>query len=192
MKKPELMLNKCFKRIACSNLANPWRRVTRLMIAGAALIAASLLSPLAQAQTIMTIKPFQVRVEVPVGSSGTFYVNPCTLRIPTNGASGTDITGTNWIIADVNLSISGTPLGCTASLVDSGLVNPIGAIPINMNTNNGSKSTNLVVKLVFDGTEAGGVTTLAITATGGGLPNDTFLLPLEGRQNLEWKRQRRP
>jgi hypothetical protein len=179
MKKPELMLNKCFKRIACSNLANPWRRVTRLMIAGAALIAASLLSPLAQAQTIMTIKPFQVRVEVPVGSSGMFYVNPCTLRIPTNGASGTDITGTNWIIADVNVSISGTPLGCTASLVDSGLVNPIGAIPINMNTNNGSKSTNLVVKLVFDGTVAGGVTTLAITATGGGLPNDTFLLPLE-------------
>jgi hypothetical protein len=64
-------------------------------------------------------------------------------------------------------------------LVDSGLVNPIGAIPINMNTNNGSKSTNLVVKLVFDGTEVGGVTTLTITATGAGLPDDPFRLPLE-------------
>lgn len=132
-----------------------------------------------QAQTNLTMKPFQVRVEVPVGFTGTYLITNCNLRIPTNGASGLDGTGTNWIIANVNVSISGAPAGVTASLVCSDLTTPVGSIPINMNTNNASKSTNLVVKLDFSGSQAAGVTTLTMTASGGGLPDDTFLLPLE-------------
>ncbi len=150
-----------------------------MRMAALGLLTASFLTLTVQAQTTMTIKPFQVRIEVPVGSSGTFYVNPCNLRIPTNGASGTDPTGTNWVIANVNVSISGAPSGCTASLVDDGLANPVGAIPVNLNTGNTSSNTNLIVKLVFDGTQASGVTNLAITASGAGLPDDSFLLPLE-------------
>ena len=156
-----------------------WRKTSGFMVACGGVFAAILMALSASAQTNMTIKPFQVRVEVPVGSSGTFYVNPCPLRIPTNGATGLDGTGTNWIIANVNVSVTGAPSGCTASLVDGGLVNPIGTMPINMNINNASMSTNLIVKLVFDGTQASGVATLAVTATGAGLPDDSFLLPLE-------------
>ncbi|MDR3457424.1 MAG: hypothetical protein P4N60_08260 [Verrucomicrobiae bacterium] len=133
----------------------------------------------ASAQTFMTIKPFQIRVEVPTAFSGTLLLTNCPLRIPTNGATGLDGTGTNWIIANVNVSVSGAPAGCAASLVDSGFVNPIGTIPINMNTNNGSKTTNLVVRLVFDGTQAGGITTLTLLASGAGLSDDPFLLPVE-------------
>lgn len=145
----------------------------------AVLLAIGGLSLTAQAQTTMTIKPFQIRIEVPVGFSGTFYVNPCNLRIPTNGASGTDSSGTNWVIPNVNVSISGAPSGCTASLVDGGLVNAIGTIPVNLNTGNTAMNTNLIVKLVFDGTQASDVTTLTILASGAGLPDDPFLLPVE-------------
>jgi hypothetical protein len=118
-------------------------------------------------------------LEVPAGVSGTYYINPCNLRIPTNGATGTDGTGTNWIIAAANVSVSGAPAGCTASLVDSGLLNSIGTISVNLNTNNAALNTNLVVKLVFNGTQTSGLSTLTILASGAGLPDDPFYLPLD-------------
>ena len=170
-----------FRFIARSNyqgVTESARGRRRLALLAAAILSVAGLAPLAQAQTIMTMKPFQIRMEVPVGFNGTL-TNVVPLRIPTNGASGLDGTGTNWIIPNVNVGISGTPAGCTASLVDSGLVNPIGAMPINLNTNNASKSTNLIVQLVFNGNEVSGTTTLTITATGAGLPDATFLMPLE-------------
>src|ERR1039457_343284 len=86
----------------------------------AAIFSLAGFAPTTQAQTTMTIKPFQIRAEVPSGFSGTVYLTNNSLRIPTNGASGVDGTGTNWIIANVNVGISGAPLGCTATLVDSG------------------------------------------------------------------------
>lgn len=142
-------------------------------------LVVSLLLPSAQAQTNLTLKPIQVRVEEPTGFSGSYFITNCNLRVPTNGATGLDGTGTNWIIANANVSISGAPAGVTASLVNSDLVTPVGSIPINMNTNNASKSTNLVIRLDFDGSQTSGVTTLTITASGAGLPDDPFLLPLE-------------
>jgi hypothetical protein len=145
----------------------------------AATVALSCLAPVAQAQTFMTIKPFVIRMEVPPAVAGTYYLTNCNLRIPTNGATGVDGTGTNWVIASVNVSISGAPAGCTASLVDSGLVNPIGAISVNLNTNNTAMNTNLNVKLVFDGTQVTGLSTLTIKASGAGLPDDPFFLPVD-------------
>ena len=154
-------------------------QLTGLILSGLAAIISALTPASTEAQTNLTMKPFQVRVEVPVGFNTSYFITNCNLRIPTNGATGVDGTGTNWIIANVTASISGAPAGVTASLVNSDLVTPVGSIPINMNTNNASKSTNLVVRLDFDGSEAPGVTTLTLTASGGGLPDDTFLLPLE-------------
>ncbi len=179
MKSLEVMLHPCIIRLPGVSTQTTARSRSGFMMAVAALLAVCCLPLTASAQTIMTIKPFQVRVEVPSGAAGTYYLNPCPLRIPTNGASGTDATGTNWVIPDVTVSVSGAPAGCMASLVDSGLVNPIGTIPVNLNTGNASMSTNLIVKLVFDGTQAGGTTTLIVTATGAGLPEDDFFLPVE-------------
>src|SRR3954471_12070418 len=86
------------------------------------LLLAGLVLPSTQAQTNLTMKPFQVRVEVPVGLNSSYFITNCNLRVPTNGASGLDGTGTNWVIANVNVSISGAPAGVTASLVNSDLV----------------------------------------------------------------------
>ncbi|HSY17371.1 MAG TPA: hypothetical protein VK815_03515 [Candidatus Acidoferrales bacterium] len=124
-----------------------------------------------------TIKPFQVRFEVPVGFSGTVFLTNNVMRVATNGAP-VDGTGTNWVIPNVNVSITGAPAGVTAALVDSGLVNPIGTIPINLNTNNGSKTTNLVVQLVFSGSQAAGISTLGVNMVGG-ITNGFFPLVLE-------------
>jgi hypothetical protein len=132
-----------------------------------------------EAQSIMTFKPFQVRVEVPVGVVTNLYLTNCNLRIPTNGATGVDGTGTNWIIADVNVSISGAPAGCTASLLASDLVTPVSNIPVAMNTGNSAKNTNIVIDLNFNGSQTSGTTTVTFTATGAGLPDDVFLLPVE-------------
>lgn len=151
----------------------PW------LAAGATLLVAGLMQLSAQAQSIMTFKPFQVRVEVPVGVSTNLYLTNCNLRIPTNGASGVDGTGTNWIIANVNVSLVGAPSGCTASLLNSDLTTPVGTIPVNMNTNNTAVNTNLVINLNFDGSQTSGTTTLTFTASGAGLPDDVFLLPAE-------------
>jgi hypothetical protein len=179
MKNQKNMSSKHLMPDHCSKALNYWRKFSGYTMACGVLFAIVLMPLSTRAQTNMTIKPFQVRIEVPLGSGGTFYVNPCNLRIPTNGASATDITGTNWLIANVNVSVSGAPSGCTASLVDSGLVNPIGTIPVNLNTGNTAMNTNLIVKLAFDGTQASGTATLTITATGAGLPDDNFQLPLE-------------
>src|SRR4029077_14898899 len=126
-----------------------------------------------------TIKPWQIRLEVTNAFIGT-VTNVVPLRIPTNGALYlTNYDGfenpdtaayTNWVIAPVNVSVSGAPSGDTATLVDSGLVNPIGPIVLNLATNNTASNTNLIVKQVFDGTQPSGVYTLTITASGGGLP----------------------
>jgi hypothetical protein len=154
-------------------------RLTGLILSALAAIVSTLNPASTEAQTNLTMKPIQVRVEVPVGFNSSYFITNCNLRVPTNGATGVDGTGTNWIIADVTASISGAPAGVTASLVNSDLTTPVGTIPISMNTNNASKSTNLIVRLDFDGSEAPGVTTLTLKASGGGLPDDTFLLPLE-------------
>jgi len=142
-------------------------------------LLAGLLQPAAQAQTNMTIKPFQIRFEVPVGIATNLYLSNCNLRIPTNGASGLDGTGTNWIIPDVNATISGAPAGCTASLLNSDLATPVGPIPVNLNTGNTASNTNLVVNLNFDGSQKSGTSTIAIMASGAGLPDDNVLLTVE-------------
>src|SRR6185437_11173523 len=131
-----------------------------------------------KAQSIMTFKPFQVRVEVPTGVVTNLYLTNCNLRIPTNGATGVDGNG-NWIIADVNVSISGAPAGCTASLLASDLASPVADIPLTLSTTTAAKNTNIVINLNFNGSQTSGTTTLTFTATGGGLPDDVFLLPVE-------------
>lgn len=131
--------------------------------------------PQAWAQT--TIKPFQLRVEAAAGAVTTITLTNNIMRLATNGASVTDGTGTNWIIPSVNASITGAPGGVTASLTDSS-GNALGAWPINLNTNNASATTNIYVKLVFDGTQVGGISTLGINMTGG-ITNGYFPLVLE-------------
>ena len=180
------MLNQCLTPAHCLNTSTPWRKASKLLMAWAAVLALCFLSSQAPAQTFVTIKPFQVRMEVPAGLSGTYYINPCSMRAPTNVATSyyLDADGTNyWIIPTITVGVSGATAGCTATLVDSGLVNPIGPITFakttSLNITNGTAtSSNLIVKLVFDGTQASGVSTLSITATGTGI-NDTFLLPVE-------------
>lgn len=156
----------------------PIAKITGLLLSGFAALTGALAPASVEAQTNMTLKPLQVRIEVPVGFNSSYYVSNCTLRIPTNGATGVDGTGTNWIIANVTASISGAPAGCTATLINADST-PVGSIPINMNTNNGSKSTNLIVRLTFDGSEVAGVSTLTLAATGGGLPDAYFFVPVE-------------
>lgn len=154
----------------------------RLIIVAAALFGLAAFTLPAGAQnttTNMTIKPFRVRVELPSGFAGTFYLTNCTLRVPTNTATGVDGTGTNWSgIPTVNVSISSIP-GCTASLVATDGVTPVSIIQPHANTNQASFATNLMAVLVFDGTEAGGTTNLNILATGGGYVDDSFLLGLQ-------------
>lgn len=162
----------------CQNV-RPWHKSIGFLIGGLMLLLAGMAPSSAQAQSIMSIKPFQVRVELPTGFSGTFYLTNCNLRIPTNGATGTDVSGTNWIIASVNVSISGAPAGCTAALLNSDLTTPVGTIPVNMNTGNTAVNTNLVVALTFNGSETSGTADITITATGAGLPDDIFVLPVE-------------
>src|SRR6185437_2788789 len=157
----------------------PRRGWCGLVMASLTCLLAGLLQPAAQAQTNMTIKPFQIRFEVPVGIATNLYLSNCNLRIPTNGASGLDGTGTNWIIPDVNATISGAPAGCTASLLNSDLATPVGPIPVNLNTGNTASNTNLVVNLNFDGSQKSGTSTIAITASGAGLPDDNVLLTVE-------------
>lgn len=117
--------NKHFWTLAPATRSPRRRGLPGMILASLAVIGVCLSLPVARAQTVMTIKPQQIRIGVPSSVAGTYYINPCNLRIPTNGATGTDGTGTNWIIPSVNVSISGAPSGCTATLVDSGLVNPI-------------------------------------------------------------------
>jgi len=186
MKKLELMLTDCFKHIGGSKLSESWRKLPGLVTVFAALCMAGFLSPQAHAQTTLTIKPFQIRMEVPAGLAGTYYINPCSMRAPTNVATSyyLDADGTNyWVIPTITVGVSGAPSGCTATLVDSGLANPIGPITFtkttSLNITNGTAtSSNLIVKLVFDGTQVSGVSTLLISATGTGI-NDTFYLPVE-------------
>src|SRR6185437_17089615 len=157
----------------------PRRGLFGLVMASLTCLLAGLLQPAAQAQTNMTIKPFQIRFEVPVGIATNLYLSNCNLRIPTNGASGLDGTGTNWIIPDVNATISGAPAGCTASLLNSDLATPVGSIPVNLNTSSTAKNTNLVVALAFNGTQTSGTSTLDINASGGGLADDVNMLTVE-------------
>ncbi len=151
----------------------------RLVLFAATVLSLAGIAIQTEAQTNLIMKPFQARVEIQPGFVGTVLLTNNNLRVPTNGATGVDGTGTNWIIANVTASISGAPSGVTATLVNSDFATPVGSIPINMNTNNASKSTNLVVKLDFDGTQVSGVTSLIMTASGGGLPDDSFVMPLE-------------
>ena len=132
-----------------------------------------------EAQTNITIKPFQIRFEIPAGVATNLFLTNNNLRIPTNGATGVDGSGTNWIIPDVNVSISGAPAGCTAALLASDLTTPVSDIPVAMNTGNTSKNTNLVVNLNFDGSQTSGTATIAINATGAGLPDDVDYITAE-------------
>lgn len=149
-----------------------------VFLAAAFLGLAGLTLPV-RAQTIMTMKPFRVRLEVPVGVSKTVIISNWNLRIPTNGATGVDGTGTNWVIAAVNMSLSGAPAGCTASIVGSDTVTPVTTIPVNLNTNNTAMNTNLFIELVFDGTQPSGTAELTVIASGAGLPDDAFTMPVE-------------
>lgn len=141
------------------------------------LLAVSCLTTVtARAQT--TIKPFQVRVEATTGFTGTILLTNNVLRVATNGASAIDGAAVaNWIIGDVFPTITGAPSGVTASLVDASSVQ-VTDIPIVISTNSTSKTTNLVVKLVFDGSQVGGISTLAMNLNGA-LTNGYFPLVLE-------------
>lgn len=166
--------SRCFKHEQCPNASSLWRKLSRCLLAST-LLAVGCLSPTAQAQT--TIKPYQIRAEVPTGFSGTVILSNNVMRVATNGASVLDGTGTNWVIPDVNVSITGAPPGVTATPVDSS-ENPVTTVPIHMNINNASQSTNLWVKLDFDGTQASSTYTLSFNATGG-LTNTSVFLTLE-------------
>ena len=174
MKINNLITSNCPGIIANLHFSAGWRKISTLM-AGVLLTALSLTTQPAQAQT--TIKPFQVRVAVQTGFIGTALLTNNVLRVATNGASVLDGTGTNWVIGDVFPAITGAPAGVTATFVDSSGV-LVSDVPINMNTNNSSKTTNLVVKLVFDGTQAGGSSTLNLNLTGA-LTNGYFPLVLQ-------------
>src|ERR1022692_1305181 len=117
MKKLTSTLTHCLLRGGCSTSSHPWRKLPSLIVVAAVLLLASLLSPMAQAQT--TIKPFQIRIEVPTGFNGTVLLTNNVMKVLTNGASVTDITGADWIINPVNLTITGAPGGCTATLLAS-------------------------------------------------------------------------
>jgi hypothetical protein len=153
----------------------------RFVLAGLAFIAGLLPALPASAQN--TITAYQLRTEVPAGYTGTVLLMTNTLRIPTNGASTYILKadGTNyWVIPDVNVSITGAPSFVTATLVDSGLVNPIGTIPVNgLNiTNSTASNTNLVVNLNFTSPAVSGTYTMSINAIGG-FTNNFLLLTLE-------------
>ena len=188
MKTVTSIISKCIGCFIEAYRSKPRQGVVRYNVASALLLLISLFPSAIQAQTYLTMRPWQVRLEVPVGFNGT-VTNVVPLRIPTNGASyltnavdpaNTDpVSYTNWVIAPVNVSVSGAPSGVTATLVDLGLVNPIGTINLNLTTSSTTSNTNLIVKQVFDGTQASGVYTLTITASGAGLPDDVFPLPVE-------------
>lgn len=166
-------------RVGGLKSSGTWLRMAGFKLALLALFAIGLLAPSAHAQTNMTIKPFQIRVEVPNGFSGTYFLlSNAVVRIPTNGATGLDGTGTNWIIANASLSSSGFT-GCTPAILCSDLVTPVGSIPINLNTNNASKGTNVFISLTFDGSEPAGVSLVTLTISGAGLPNDSMVIPVE-------------
>jgi len=180
MNKPNLIPN-CLNWFTPGVKPSIWQTKFTPVLALLAFVAGLLLALPASAQT--TIRPYNVRFEVQPGYIGTIYLTNNAMRIYTNGATSYTLKpdGTNyWDITPVNVSISGAPAGCTASLVDLGLVNPIGAIPVNgLNiTNSTLSNTNLIVKLVFDGSQVCGVSTLAISTTGGNT-NGYFPLMLE-------------
>lgn len=164
---PQSALRRIFKRFQASRLVWP--------IAATACVLSAVCPMSASAQT--TLKPFQVRVEWPAGVAGTMLLTNNNLRIATNGASTFDSTGTNWVIPSVSVSIGAAPAGVTATLTDSG-GNTVTTIPVNLNTGNSAMNTNLIVKLVFDGSQASGITTLNINMIGG-LTNGYFPLVLE-------------
>jgi hypothetical protein len=153
--------------------------VSGFILAVLAMLGALLMATPVSAQN--TIKPFQIRVEVPFGYVGTLNLLTNNVRIPTNGASVFDGTGTNWVIPDVMVSISGGPSGCTPSLVDTNGV-AVSDIPVTgLNTNSTAKNTNVVVKLVFNGSQPSGTSTLRIDATGGLTNGFVFIVVEVGR-----------
>jgi hypothetical protein len=158
---------------------NPTKKILNYSVSllSVMLIALGLIAPAAKGQTTMTFKPYQIHAEWPVGVAGTLILATNNLRIPTNGA--TAVSGANWVIADANVSLSGAPAGCTASLVASDQSTVVSDIPVTLSTSTAALNTNLIVKLVFDGTQAGGSVTLNFAATGAGLPEDDFYLPLD-------------
>ena len=125
----------------------------------------------------MTFKPFQIRAEWPAGVAGTLYLTNNNLRIPTNGATG--VSGANWVIANANVALTGAPSGCTATLVASDLSSAVSSIPLTLSTSTAALNTNLIIKLVFDGTQVSSNANLNFAATGAGLPEDDFVLPLD-------------
>ena len=157
------------KNWASRKPANHWQKLAGGVVIG-------LLAFSAQAQT--TIKPTQSMVEVPVGFSGTLVLSNNTVKVTTNGAAIlSDGTGTNWNIPSLTFALAGAPAGVTASVVDS-LGNPVTTVPVSLNTGSTSKSTNIWVKLVFDGTEVSGVSALNLSV-GGGITSTVFNYLLE-------------
>ncbi len=192
MKKKESIPNENFMHIVCANWSRPVRKMLKSITAGAALLIASFLSPQAQAQTNATIKTFRIHFEVPEGFVGTnFYtINPgfstnfTTLRIPTNNLP-LDADGVHWDVGPVTVGISGAPAGVGAFFTDqasniiSGPIAINGGTTMNLTTNNASTSTNMLVELTFDGTEAAGLSTLSMNVSGTGLQSISLLLPLD-------------
>lgn len=174
MKNHESRSNPWFKQFADS-FSSCWLKVPKLTLAGVVMLAAALWSPAVHAQT--TFKPFQVRAEWPSGVAGTMLLTNNNLRVATNGASVLDGTGTNWVISPVTVSVAGAPAGVTVSLTDSS-GNDVSTIPVNLNTGSTAMNTNLVIKLVFDGTQTGATSTIGITFAGG-VTNGYFALPLD-------------
>jgi len=129
----------------------------------------ALLMTTTQAQQILFNRTAQLRLTVPVGSTGT-YILTNTVTINTNGASAFDGTGTNWVIGAVTLTATGVPSlpsGLTLNITDpSG--NPLSTFTKTLNTNSASSSTNMWLQVTATSVPAGTYTiSLNGSATGG-------------------------
>jgi hypothetical protein len=152
-----------------------WLTISRFVLAGLTFVAGLLPALPASAQN--TITAYQLRTEVPSGFTGTVCLATNALRIPTNGASVFDSTGTNWVIPDVYVSITGAPAFVTATPVDASS-NLVYDIPVVLNTNSAAKNTNLMVLLNFTSPAVSGTYTMSFNAMGG-ITNNFLLLTLE-------------
>ncbi len=143
--------------------------VASLVLAACFLCAAPL-----RAQTA-TFKSVPNCITVPLQFNGTVLLVSNLVTVRTNG-SYFDGTGTNWVINPVSFSVSGAPSGVTAT-VEALDGNPVGAWQPRINTNGASSSSNLIVRLVFNGNEAEGVSIPSLNVSGGVVNN--ILLKLQ-------------
>ena len=138
-------------------------RWSKFVVASLVLAACFLCAVPIRAQTA-TFKSVPNCITVPLQFNGTVLSISNLVTVRTNG-SFFDGTGTNWVINPLSFNVSGAPSGVTATVEDA-LGNPVAWQP-RINTNGASSSSNLTVRLVFNGTEAEGVSILSLNVSGG-------------------------